>query len=447
MSRPEQKGGGRAMSGKTKSQILILAAVVAVLALALVYLLPAWAMVALGLLFGAQLILLTLWLRKPEPEESISPSVLESFSSFDTSLRIGEETLPYLKQGLNFESAQKICEIIHKITEVDAVAITDDTVILGFSGIGCRRHMQGGPILTGATRHVLDTGETMIVTDPKILSCDEQGCPHPLKSAVITPLKYRGKVVGTFKLYRASHEQLPSYVARLAVGIAALLGIQMELAESDRQRQLVTRARLEALQAQIRPHFLFNVLNTIIMFSRTDVERSRELLISLAQFFRRSLSTRGNFITLKEEIDYINIYLSLEQARFGDKLRVKMKIDPRVMGAQVPILTLQPLAENAIVHGLAPKEEIGLLGIRVRQVREELHILIADNGVGMDAERLRRVFEEGFGNNMGLGLTNVNERLISLYGEEYRLKVRSSPGVGTAIRVRIPLERATRPGE
>ncbi|MFZ5817129.1 MAG: histidine kinase [Bacillota bacterium] len=426
-----------------KQQVLVLVGVVGALALALLWFSPPWALPALALLVLGQLIATAWLLRRPGLEESLSPSALESISSFDTSLRIGEETLPYLKQGLNFESAQKICEIIHKITEVDAVAITDDQVILGFSGIGCRRHQQGGPILTGATKYVLDTGETKIVTDAKILSCDEKGCPHPLKTAVITPLKYRGKVVGTFKLYRTSPEVLPSYVVRLAVGIAALLGLQMELAESDRQRQLVTRARLEALQAQIRPHFLFNVLNTIIMFSRTDVERSRELLISLAQFFRRSLSTRANFVTLQEEIDYINIYLSLEQARFGDKLRVKMAIDPRVLGAQVPILTLQPLAENAIVHGLAPKEEGGQLRIRAHQVRDELRILIADNGVGMDNERLRRVFEEGFGHNMGLGLTNVNERLMSLYGEQYRLRIRSTPGAGTSILVRIPLERAS----
>ncbi len=434
--------GGVSVKLRSRMIVVLILALDAFASLTLVWLRPPWAMTALAALFGIQLIGVPILLRHLEPpEESLSPGALESLTSFDTTLRIGDETLPYLKQGLNFESAQKICEIIHKITEVDAVAITDDQVILGFHGIGCRRHQQGGPILTGATKYVLDTGETKIVTDPKILSCDEKGCPHPLKSAVITPLKFRGKVVGTFKLYRASAEPLPSYVARLAVGIAALLGLQMELAESDRQRQLVTRARLEALQAQIRPHFLFNVLNTIIMFSRTDVERSRELLINLAQFFRRSLSHRGNFITLKDEVEYINIYLSLEQARFGDKLRIRTKIDPRVLNAKVPILTLQPLAENAIVHGLATKEESGYLGIRAHQVRDELHILIADNGIGMDAERLRRVFEEGFGNNMGLGLTNVNERMISLYGEAYRLKIRSSPGGGTAIRVRIPIDQ------
>ena len=391
-------------------------------------------------LLGIQLVTVAYLLWKPPAvEEPPPPHLLESISSFDTTLRIGDETLAYLRQGLNEESAQKICEIIHKITELDAVAITDEQKVLGFHGVGCRRHRQGGPILTGATRHVLDTGETMIVTDARTLACDEKGCPHPLKSAVITPLKYRGRVVGSFKLYRASTQPLPSYVARLGVGIAALLGIQMELAEADRHRQLVTRARLEALQAQIRPHFLFNVLNTIISLTRIDVERARELLITLAQFFRRSLSHRGNLITLEDEVAYIETYLSLERARFGEKLRVKLKVDPRVLGLPIPVLTLQPLVENAVVHGLAPKEEGGCVGIRAHRVRDEVRVIIADNGVGMDQEELRRVFEEGYGDNMGLGLSNVGERLVSLYGEEYRLRIRSGPGRGTAILVRIPI--------
>jgi LytS/YehU family sensor histidine kinase len=401
------------------------------------------ALVPLGL---QALFLLYIWRKsssyRSTEEELPDEQLIESISSFDTTWRIGDETMEYLKQGLNEESAQKICEIIHKITEVDAVAITNDQTILGFHGVGCRRHQQGGPILTGATRYVLDTGETKIVTDPRILSCDEVDCPHPLKTAVIAPLKYRGKVVGTFKLYRTSPQSLPSHLVRLCVGIAALLGIQMEAAEVDHQREMVTKARLEALQAQIRPHFLFNVLNTIIMLTRTDVDRARELLVTLAQFFRRSLGNRGSVITLADEVEYINTYLSLEKARFGEKLQVKLQVEPQLLGVQVPILTLQPLVENAVVHGLAPKEDVGAIALKAHRVRDEIRVILCDNGVGMDKELLRRVFEEGYGTHNGLGLTNVNDRLVSLYGERYRLRIRTAPGRGTAIRVRIPLARS-----
>lgn len=410
-------------------------------------LLAPWGAVAAGLALLLQLGLAVRLLNMAEPTaRPVSSTELESLSnSFDATLRISAETLPYLRQGLNEESAQKITELMRRITEVDAVAITDTEKILGFSGVGCRRHQQGGPILTDATREVLRTGQPRVVVDPKVLSCDEPGCPHPLKSAVIAPLKFRGKVVGTFKLYRTQAQALPPHVAKLAVGIAQLLDMQMELAEAERQRQLVTKARLEALQAQIRPHFLFNVLNTIIHFSRTDVEKARELLVQLASFFRRSLSYRGNFITLQEEIEYINTYLSLEKARFGDKLQVRMRIDPKVLSVPIPILTLQPLVENSVVHGIAPREGGGTVGMLVRRVRDEIQALVYDTGVGMDRATLEKVFRDGYGTGMGLGLTNVNDRLVSLYGEAYRLRIRSSPGRGTAIWVRIPLRAQLMP--
>lgn len=380
----------------------------------------------------------------PDGSRGTTPSELESLSaSFDATLRISDETLPHLRQGLNPESAQKITDIMQKITEVDAVAITDTREILGFTGVGCRRHRQGGPILTDATREVLRSGQPQVVMDTHTLSCDEPGCPHPLKSAVIAPLWYRDKVVGTFKLYRTAAQPIPPHVARLAVGISQLLGIQMEVGEVDRQRQLVIKARLEALQAQIRPHFLFNVLNTIIHFSRTDVGKAREMLVQLSSLFRSSLSNRSDFITVKAELDYIDTYLALEKARFGDKLQVRYKLDPKSLHCSIPVLALQPLVENAVVHGIAPKEGPGYVGLLIRRVRDELQILVWDTGVGMEAEHLARIFHEGYGTGMGLGLSNVNERLISLYGEAYRLRVRSTRGRGTSVRLRIPLAPAT----
>lgn len=359
--------------------------------------------------------------------------------SFDATFQVGREALVYLRQGLTEDTAQKIAEIIHQTAQVDAVAVTDTERVLGFSGMGCHYHYPGRPILTDATREVVESGCFLFVARSADLRCPVESCPCPIRAAVIAPMRCRGQVAGTIKLYLTRQGEVPLYLTRLAMGIAELLGMQMELAESDRQAQLVTSARLEALQAQIRPHFLFNVLNTIVMFSRTDMDKCRDLLIQLATFFRRSLSNRGAFITVQEELEFINTYLTLEQARFGEKIRVKVKIDPRVLHRRIPILVIQPLVENAISHGLALREEGGRLGIAARLVGNEVHFVIRDNGVGIPPERMDKIFLTGFGAGMGLGLSNVNDRLVNLYGEKYKLKIRSVPDRGTTVLVRVPV--------
>ena len=375
------------------------------------------------------------WRRLGRKERQESDAHLET-------LHIGSETLAYIRQGLNEETAQKVAEVIHKIADVDAVAITDTERILGHVGNSCYRHYRGGRIITNSTRRAIERGEFTVVRDRKELDCPQEHCECAVREVVIAPLKFRGTVVGTVKLYLNRRQVIPAYVLRLARGVAQLLGIQMELVELDRQNQLLTQARLEALQAQIRPHFLFNVLNTIIMFSRTDVEHSRALLVNLAEFFRRSLKPREPFVTVEEELEYVNTYVTLEQARFGDKLKVRMKLDPRVLNLRIPVLTIQPLVENAIGHGLAPKEDGGWVMVSARIRRDELRLIVADNGVGIPPERLAHVFRAGYGQGMGLGLSNVNERLCGLYGEEYRLRLRTTPGKGTVLQARIPLSRA-----
>ncbi|KNZ69812.1 signal transduction histidine kinase LytS [Thermincola ferriacetica] len=357
----------------------------------------------------------------------------------DSTLKIANETLPYMRQGLNEETAQKAAEIILKISDVAAVAITDREKVLAYVGAGCERHQPGRLILTQATKQVIATGGLKIVDNKEKLNCPVKDCDCPLEAAVIAPLKCRGQVAGCLKLYQTKEGQMPAHVVKLAVGIAQLLGVQMELAELDRQAQLVTRAELQALHAQINPHFLFNTLNTIIMFSRTNPETARRLLIRLANFFRQTLKKHGHFNTLREELEYINTYLVLEKARFREKLRIIRDIDPDLMDYQVPVLTLQPLVENAVKHGITPKVGPGAVNISVKKAGEELRITIKDDGVGIPEDKLDKVLIPGYGKGNGVGLSNVNERLKSLFGEEYMLTITSKENVGTTISLRVPL--------
>ncbi|HAP93505.1 MAG TPA: sensor histidine kinase [Desulfotomaculum sp.] len=357
----------------------------------------------------------------------------------DFTLQIANETLPFLRRGLNEETAAKIVEIIQKISDVAAIALTDREKVLAYIGAGDDHHKTGGPILTEATRIALFTGELKVVENRRDLRCPFSGCP--LESAVIAPLKCKGEVVGTLKLYQTEQGRIPEGMIKLAVGVAQLLGMQMELAELNRQAQLVTKAELEALRAQINPHFLFNTLNTIIMFIRTNPETARRLLIRLSSFFRYALKRSGHFNTLKEEIEYLNTYLILEKARFGEKLQIAKEIDETILPCRVPVLTIQPLVENAIKHGILPKSGRGTVKIIACPVNGEMLVAVHDDGVGIQPERLPEIFKHDVGSGNGVGLSNVHERLKSLFGEDYGLKIVSTPNVGTSVYVRIPLIR------
>ncbi|GBF31887.1 autolysis histidine kinase LytS [Desulfocucumis palustris] len=356
----------------------------------------------------------------------------------EPTLRIANETLPYLRQGLNMETANKTAEIIRKLTDVAAVAITDNERVLAYIGAGSDHHKAGGPIMTDATKSVLATGELKIIQSRYGLSCPQKNCP--LESAVIAPLKLKGEVAGTVKLYQTKQEDVSPSVVKLVEGVAQLLSLQMELAQLDRQAQLVTKAELDALQSQINPHFLFNTLNTIIMFSRTKPETARRLLIRLAAFFRHALKRHGYFNSLREEIEYLNTYIILEKARFRDKIKIIRELDEDLYDYQVPVLTIQPLVENAIKHGIQPKEGQGTVWIRAfLEEEEEIFFEIRDNGVGIPPEKVPLVLKPGFGSGNGVGMSNVHERLKGLFGDEYGLKIESTPGQGTSIQFRIPL--------
>lgn len=358
---------------------------------------------------------------------------------FDPTFQIAHETLPFLRSGLNEVTAAEIAGIIQKISDVPAVAITDKERVLAFLGVGCDKHHVGDRILTDATKQVLITGKLEIVNSPLKFGCARRdSCECPLTAAVIVPLKNRDEVIGTLKLYQTEDGELPPYVVRFAIGIAQLLSLQIELAEFDHQRQLLTKAKLDALHAQINPHFFFNTLNTIIMYSRTNPERARRLLIRLADFFRHTFKRKNQYQTLREELEYINTYLVLERARFGNKLKIIEDIDYKLLDINIPFLSLQPLIENAIKHGITTKVGEGAVKISVHKKGDEIVISISDDGTGIPAGKLDLVLQPGYGSGNGVGLSNVHERLISIYGEDSGLKISSIIGKGTTVYFSIP---------
>ena len=198
------------------------------------------------------------------------------------------------------------------------------------------------------------------------------------------------------------------------------------------QEKLLMAARVEALASQINPHFLFNTLTSISSLIRSQPETARMLIVKLSGLLRRLQRSQEHFVTLREELEAIDEYLDIESVRFGPKLQIEKDIDPHSLDIVVPSMLLQPLVENSIKHGLAPK--IGEGRITIRSVRDRGHAIIdiIDNGVGVGPSHVDRV------RTGGIGLRNVNERLRVIYGANYELQLDSVPGQGTCARIVIP---------
>ena len=200
----------------------------------------------------------------------------------------------------------------------------------------------------------------------------------------------------------------------------------------ETQRARLTEARLAALTNQINPHFLFNTLNSVLTLIRTDPDRARSMVYRLAKIMRRLLRKTENLAPLREEISFIDDYLAIEMVRFGDKLRFVKEIEAETLDRLVPSMLLQPIVENSIKHGLANKVEGGTIRLRTWMEGAQLNISMEDDGVGIPEAKLARIFE------LGIGVSNVNERLRVLFGDAYQLTVESQPGKGTQTLIEMP---------
>jgi two-component system, LytTR family, sensor kinase len=216
----------------------------------------------------------------------------------------------------------------------------------------------------------------------------------------------------------------------IAVKIWNNTRIEMNLEENQ---QLLLKARMDALTSQINPHFLFNTLNTVSSLIRFDPDMARGVVLKLSNILRRLLRKHETFVPLREELEFIDDYLDIEVIRFGrDNLQIFKEVDEETLDAFIPSMLLQPIIENAIKHGLAPRLAGGQIHLRTLRRDGRLSIQIEDNGLGMSAERLAEVY------GGGIGISNVHARLRLLYGDQFEMDIRSREGEGTQIRIEIP---------
>jgi len=332
-------------------------------------------------------------------------------------------TLPELRRGLTESAARTVAYELFEKLGYGAVAVTDAHEVLAFVGAGVDHHAKGdNPIRP--VYEALAQDRPLLAPLGIRTECKDPACP--LGAAAVVPLRLVDGPAGAIVAYATAGSPLDETAVETLEAVGEQLSAQLQLSE-------LHSATTTALQAQMEPHFVFNALNTIASFIRTEPERARKLVLAFADHLRSRLARPGEFVTLEEELRHVRSYLDLEQARFGSQLEVTVDAAPDALAVRLPPLLVQPLVENAIKHGKTDRPLHLLVRARVRRGR--LRVTVRDDGRGIARDAIERVFEPGVGEGTGLGLANVNRRLVAHYGES--VKLRSFP-FGTVVRLEVP---------
>jgi two-component system, LytTR family, sensor kinase len=348
-------------------------------------------------------------------------------ATFDT-LHLASLAAPSLREGMTGPGAERAARHLRVLLGTAAVALTDRTRTLAADGAAAH-HAEHA---VDHARSALDSGRTEVLTGRDV-TCRVPDCP--VRAAVACPVVDGDAVVGALVAYGTGTSAM---LVRAVEEVARWVSGQVELASADAQRTRLMEAELRALRAQISPHFIYNSLTAVASFTRSDPERARELLLEFADFTRYALRSGGEFATLSEELRNTERYLVLEQARFGDRLRVSLQVAPEVLPIAVPFLVVQPLVENAVRHGLEGNAQPVHVAIVATDAGPDALITVEDDGVGADPDVIRAALERGGSTGGSVGLGNVDARLRQVYGDVFGLVVETAVGAGTKVSFRVP---------
>ncbi|EPN9383325.1 sensor histidine kinase [Cronobacter malonaticus] len=349
-------------------------------------------------------------------------------------LDIANKTLPLFRH-VNSESLRQVCDIIRRDINADAVAITNTEKVQAYVGVGEHNYQDNSDALSPTTQQALRYGKIIIKNN------DEAHRTPEIHSMLVIPLWEKGVVTGTLKIYYCHAHQITSSLQEMAIGLSQIISTQLEVSRAEQLREMANKAELRALQSKINPHFLFNALNAISSSIRLNPDTARQLIFNLSRYLRYNIELNDDEqIDIKKELYQIKDYIAIEQARFGDKLTVIYDIDDEV-NCRVASLLIQPLVENAIVHGIQPCRGKGVVTISIAQSGSRVRIAVRDTGHGIDP----RIVEQLDTNEMPvnkIGLVNVHHRVKLLYGEGLHIR-RLEPG--TEIAFYVP-NQPPRPG-
>ncbi|ELQ6106070.1 sensor histidine kinase [Cronobacter turicensis] len=341
-------------------------------------------------------------------------------------LDIANKTLPLFRH-VNTESLRQVCDIIRRDIDADAVAITNTEKVQAYVGVGEHNYQDNNDALSPTTQQAIRYGKIIIKNN------DEAHRTPEIHSMLVIPLWEKGIVTGTLKIYYCHAHQITSSLQEMAVGLSQIISTQLEVSRAEQLREMANKAELRALQSKINPHFLFNALNAISSSIRLNPDTARQLIFNLSRYLRYNIELKDDEqIDIKKELYQIKDYIAIEQARFGDKLTVIYDIDDEV-NCRVASLLIQPLVENAIVHGIQPCRGKGVVTLSIAQSGSRVRIAVRDTGHGIDPQIIEQLDTNEMPVNK-IGLINVHHRVKLLYGEGLHIR-RLEPGTEIAFYV------------
>jgi two-component system, LytTR family, sensor kinase len=380
--------------------------------------------IALGVVLGA-VVAASLWAAS---RFIASPGTVlsEEGQAMRAALHAATATLPHLRRGLSQPTAVRAAPHLRALTQSTALAIADLETLLAVDGPSAVRSLAGSPV-----GGLFEGGpDDRVHVDPSI----EIPELH-LGAAVVAPLIVRGERVGSLAAFYARGRRIRPEDTRVVGDAAELVAAQLELAAVEEQEERLARAELRALRAQISPHFVYNALAAVAGYIHSRPDEARELLTDFADFTRYAFRRERPYVTLADELHYVEKYLNLERARFGERLRVRLEVAPEILPAVVPVLSLQPLVENAVRHGIEDSGSSVLIEILGQDLGADALVRVRDDGAGMSAEAAQAALS---GRSNGIGLQNVHRRLESSFGQGYGLTIESAEGEGTEVRLTVP---------
>lgn len=357
---------------------------------------------------------------------------LESSRQLQKVSAMAERCIPLLRDGLGKEeNMQKMASVILEETDWVGVMVTNQKAVLGWQGKEVEQafaeHVEIPKIGKKAMR------EKQIVILEHVPAGNEWYELTKDYSVMAAPFLFKNEPVGCMIIWMKKQWVFRQSEVELLQHLMTLVSSQLALQELEQQEIMLQKAEFKALQFQVNPHFLFNALNTISCVCREDPDQARELLLVLANYFRYNLNYEAYMVSMEEELNHVKDYLEIEKARFEEKLQISYDI-PEHMNMEIPTLILQPIVENAVRYGIDCKGR-RIVHIEIKEKDEGYVVRISDKGKGFPPEVLENLEQnKSMGNS--IGLSNVDKRLKSIYGENNGLRIESSEN-GSTVELRF----------